>query len=90
MPMPRQRDHRAGKPTVQRARRERRHAARFDTAIERVVVEAEPLVVRAIARAVDVQQGHHEPRLVALATDTARGLDVLGARLGLAEHDHQA
>jgi hypothetical protein len=54
------------------------------------VVEAEPLEVRTVARTVHVEQRHHEPRLVAIAADTTRRLDVLGARLRLPEHHHQA
>ena len=50
---------------------------------------AEALVVRAIARLVDVQERYHQSRSSHVTTDTARSLDVLGVRLGLTEHDHQ-
>ena len=53
------------------------------------MVVPEALVVGAVPRLVDVEQRHDEPRPLVVATDAARGLDVLGVRLRLAEHDHQ-
>ena len=41
---------------------------------------AEPLVVRAVARLVDVQERHDQARASSVAADAAGGLDVLGAR----------
>ena len=53
------------------------------------MVVPEALVVRAVARLVDVEQRDDEPGSLVVAADAARRLDVLGVRLGLAEHDHQ-
>ena len=53
------------------------------------MVVPEALVVGAVARLVDVEERHDEPRPLVVAADAARGLDVLGVRLGLAEDDHQ-
>ena len=74
----------AGQPAVQRPRRERRHARRLHAAVERRVVGLEPLVVRAVARAVDVEQRDHQARALGSRPDAARRLDVLGAGLRLA------
>ena len=61
----------------------------LDGAVEGLVVVPEALVVGAVARLVDVEQRHDEPGPLVVAADAARRLDVLGVRLGLAEHDHQ-
>ena len=86
----RQGDQRAGQPAVEGPGRERRDARRLDGAVERLVEDLEPLEVRAVARPVDVEQRHDQAGPVGVAADAARRLDVLGAGLGLAEHDHQA
>ena len=54
----------AGQAAVERPRRERRHAGRLDAAVERLVVGREPLVVRAVARPVDVEQRDDQARPV--------------------------
>ena len=82
-------DERPGEAAVERARRERRDARDLDGAVEGLVVVAEALVVRAVARLVDVEERHHQARALVVAADAARRLDVLGVRLRLAEHDHQ-
>ena len=46
---PGQRDQGAGQPAVEGPRRERRDARRLDAAVERLVEDREPLVVRAVA-----------------------------------------
>ncbi len=74
-----QRDQRPGQSAVQRPRRERGHARRLDAAVERLVVEREPLVVRSVARPVDVEQRHDQAGLRRVAADAAGRLDVLGA-----------
>ncbi len=54
------------------------------------MVVAEPLVVRAVAWFAEVQESDDEAGLAGVAADAAGGLDVLGVRLGLAEHHHEA
>ena len=51
----------AGKAAVEGAGQERRDAARLDRAVEGLVIVTEPLVVRTVARLVDVEQRHHVP-----------------------------
>jgi hypothetical protein len=68
---------------------ERRHARHLDGPVERRVIRLKALEVRAVARAVNVQQRDHEPRPLVVAADAARGLDVLGSGLRLTENDHQ-
>ncbi len=58
----------ANKRPIERPRRERRDARRLDVAVERLVEEAEALVVRAVARAVDVEDRDDQARLVRAAT----------------------
>ena len=58
MPLPGQGDQRARQAAIQRPRRERRDARRLDAAVERLVIGRESLVVRAVARLVDVQDRH--------------------------------
>ncbi len=87
--MTRQPHERPGEAPVERARRERRDARHLDGAVERLVVVAEALVVRAVARLVDVEERDDEPGPLVVAADAARRLDVLGVRLRLTEHDHQ-
>ena len=53
------------------------------------MVVPEALVVGAVPRLVDIEERDHEPGSLVVATDAARGLDVLGVRLRLTEHDHQ-
>ena len=52
---------RPGEAAVERARRERRDARHLDRAVEGLVVVPEALVVRAVARLVDVEERHDEP-----------------------------
>ncbi len=65
-------------------------AGGLDVAVEGLVEEAEPLVVGAVARAVDVEDGDDQAGLVPLAADAGGGLDVLGGHLRLGEDGHQA
>jgi hypothetical protein len=53
------------------------------------VVVPEALVVGTVPWLVDVEKCDNEPGSLIYATNTARGLDVLGSRLRLTEHDHQ-
>jgi hypothetical protein len=47
------------------------------------MVIAEPFVVGAVARLVDIEERNHEPGLLVVATHAARGLDVLSVCLRL-------
>ena len=78
------------KPAVEGPGREWGDARRLDGAVERLMEDLEPLEVRAVARPVDVEQRDDQAGPVRVASDAAGCLDVLGAGLGLAEHDHQA
>ena len=67
-----------------------RHAGGLHVAVERLVEEPEPLVVRAVARAIDVEDRDDQTRLVR-ATSHPRGrLDVFGRHLRLGKDGHQA
>ena len=81
MPLTHQRHQGAGQAAVEGPRRERRHAGRLDAAVERFVVGGEPLVVRPVARLVDIQDGHDQAGPLVVAADAAGRLDVLGAGL---------
>ena len=85
-PVASQGHHHAGQPAVDRARRERRDARRFDGPVER---GREPLVMRPIARAMDVEERDDEARTRLVPADAARGLNVLRGGFWLAQHDHQ-
>ena len=87
--MTRQRYERPGEAAVERARREWRDARHLDGAVEGLVVVPEAFVVGTVARLVDVEERHDKPRPLVVSADAARGLDVLGVRLRLAEDDHQ-
>lgn len=87
--VPGQPDHDGGQGAIQGARGKGGDAGGFDAAVEGLVIGGEAFVVRAVARAMDVEQGHHQAGAVRVATDAAAGLDVFGAGLGLAENDHQ-
>src|SRR5262245_53045289 len=87
--MTRQPDERPSKSSVQGSRSEWRDTSYFHGAVERLVVIAEAFVMGAIPRLVDVEQRHDKPRPVVITPDAARGLDVLGVGLGLAQNDHQ-
>ena len=63
MALPYQRDQRASQPTVKCPGRERGHARGLHAAVERLVVGGEALVMRPVARLVDVQDGHDQARL---------------------------
>ena len=54
------------------------------------MVVTESLVVRAVTRFVDVEQGDHQPRSGVVATDAARGLNIFGGEHGLTDDQHQA
>ena len=54
------------------------------------MVLAEALVVRAVSRLVDVENGHDETRLLTLSTNTTRRLDVLRVALGLSKYHHES
>jgi hypothetical protein len=72
-----------------RTRRKRRDARRLDRAVEAQVERPELLVMRPVARLVDIEQGHHEAGLLRLAPDARGRLNVLGGGLRLALNDHQ-
>ena len=84
-----QSDECAREAAVERPGGERRHAPDLDRPVERLVIVTETLVVGAVTRLMDVQQGDDKARPAFVASDPAGRLDVLGVRLGLAEHDHQ-
>ena len=81
---------RVGEPAVEGAGRERRDAGRLHRAAEGLVVVAERLVVRSVARLVDLEQRDDQPGTVVRASDAARGEDVLGVHLRLPERQHQS
>src|SRR5690606_3629385 len=87
--MPRQTHERAREAPIERARRKRRHAADLDRAVEGLVVVTEALVMRTVARLVNVEERHNEARPRIVSTHATRRLDVLGVRLRLAEYTHQ-
>ena len=78
----------ACKAAVACLRRERGHAGRLDLPVQRRVEVPEGLVVRAVPGSRRVEHGDHQPGVS--AADPARGLDVLGGRLRLAHHGHEA
>ncbi len=90
MSVPDKSHQRCGQSLVQSPRRERRHTRRLHAAVKRLVVRGEALVMRTIPRLVNVEDRHHQARPVGISTNTTRGLDVLGAGLGLPEHHHQS
>src|SRR5438552_3533285 len=87
--MTRQPHERSGESSIERARREGGDASYLHGAVEGLVILAKPLIVRAIARLMYVEQRDDEPRSRIVTTDAACRLDVLCMRFWLAQHDHQ-
>ena len=83
-------DQGTSKAAIKGACREGRDAGGLHCAVEGLVVVAEALVVRTVARLVDVEQGDDQPWPLVVAPDAAGGLDVLGGEHGLADDHHQA
>ena len=61
-----------------------------DAAIERLMEGGEPFVVRTVAWPVNIQDRDDQTGTFVVTTDTAGGLNIFGACLGLAEGNHQA
>jgi hypothetical protein len=80
----------AARPRARARRGEGGDAGGLDGAVEALVPGGEALEVRAVARAVDVEEGDDQAGALVVAADAAGRLDVLGGGLGLAEHDHEA
>ena len=83
-------DDHGGQRSVQGSRRPRGHARGFDCPIEAGVELAERFVMEPVARFLHVEQRENKARLVRLASDAARRLDVFGRGLGLALNHHEA
>ena len=84
-----ERDDECRERAIERTRREWCHAGRFHRPIEGRVKRLEALVVRTVTWTMHVEECHDQAWLVLVSTDSACGLDVLGGRLRLTEHDHQ-
>src|ERR1700740_644399 len=74
---------RRGKCAVERSWRKGRDARRLDCSIEHLMKGAELLVVRSVTGLVDIKQRDDQARLLGLAADAGRRLDIFGGSLGL-------
>src|SRR5436309_1185562 len=74
---------------VEGPRRERRNACGLNAAIKRLVVSCEAFVMRSVTRFVNIEDCRHQTGPVGVATDSAGGLNIFGARLWLTEDHHE-